>query len=44
MKVFVASMLIGLTLFIVSCGASRGGHCDAYGSIEQAPAGDLAQK
>lgn len=32
----------GLSIAISSCGSSRGGHCDAYGSIEVAPADNLA--
>lgn len=32
----------GLSLAISSCGSSRGGHCDAYGSVNVVPADDLA--
>jgi hypothetical protein len=44
MRKFLALMLVGLGLVVVasSCGSSRGGHCDAYGSVEVAPADDLA--
>lgn len=44
MRKFLALMLvaIGVMAFSVSCGSSRGGHCDAYGSLEVTPVNDLA--
>lgn len=43
MKRILALMLVGLGLVAVSsCGSSRGGHCDAYGSVEITPADDVA--
>ena len=44
MKKFLALTLIGLMLSVVltSCGSSKGGHCDAYGSIDQVENTDLA--
>lgn len=44
MRKFLALMLvaIGVMAFSSSCGSSRGGHCDAYGSLEVTPADDLA--
>lgn len=44
MKKFLALMLVsfGLVAIVSSCGSSRGGHCDAYGSVEIAPADDVA--
>lgn len=33
-----------LTLLVVSCSTSTAGHCDAYGSVNQAPQSDLASK
>lgn len=44
MRKILALMLVslGLVTIISSCGSSRGGHCDAYGSVEIAPAADLA--
>lgn len=44
MRKFLALMLVGLGLVAVvsSCGSSRGGHCDAYGSVEVTPADDVA--
>lgn len=44
MRKFLALMLVGLGLVAVasSCGSSRGGHCDAYGSVEITPANDVA--
>jgi hypothetical protein len=44
MRKFLALMLIsvGMVAVVSSCGSSRGGHCDAYGSLEITPADDLA--
>ena len=43
-KIFTL-MLVGFSLVatLSACGSSKGGHCDAYGSIEVAPADDLAK-
>lgn len=35
---------LGLTIVIASCGSSKGGHCDAYGSVDQIENTDLASK
>lgn len=37
-------MGFGLTVVLAACGSSQGGHCDAYGSIDQVESTDLAQK
>lgn len=37
-------MGVVLSLVIASCGSSKGGHCDAYGSVNQAENTDLASK
>jgi len=37
-------MLVGIALFVASCGTTRGGHCDAYGNVQSTPTEDLAQK
>ncbi len=44
MKKFLTLALVGLVLSVVfaSCGSSQGGHCDAYGSIDQVENNDLA--
>lgn len=44
MRKILALMFVsfGLVSIVSSCGSSRGGHCDAYGSVEIAPADDLA--
>lgn len=44
MKKFLALTLMGLMLTVVlaSCGSSKGGHCDAYGSVDQVESTDLA--
>ncbi len=44
MKKFLTFALLGLVLSVVfaSCGSSQGGHCDAYGSIDQVENEDLA--
>ncbi|MCO5260925.1 MAG: hypothetical protein M9916_12345 [Crocinitomicaceae bacterium] len=46
MKKFLFLMLacFGLAIAISSCGSSRGGHCDAYGSVQTTPANDLASR
>jgi len=44
MKFIVISVFVGLTLFIASCGTTRGAHCDAYGSIDSTHVDDLARK
>lgn len=44
MKKFLTLALVGLVLSVVfaSCGSSQGGHCDAYGAIDQMENNDLA--
>jgi len=44
MKKFLTLTLMGLMLSVVlaSCGSSKGGHCDAYGSVDQVENSDLA--
>ncbi len=44
MKKVLALTLMGLVLTVVlaACGSSKGGHCDAYGSVEQVENSDLA--
>ena len=44
MKKFLTLTLMGLMLAVVlaSCGSSKGGHCDAYGSVDQVENTDLA--
>jgi len=46
MKRILTLTIIGLVFSAVlaSCGSSKGGHCDAYGSIEQVESTDLASK
>ena len=36
MKKFLALTLMGLmlTAVLAACGSSKGGHCDAYGSVD----------
>lgn len=29
---------LGLTVVLAACGSSQGGHCDAYGSMDQVEA------
>lgn len=45
MKKFLALALLvcGLAATASSCGSSRGGHCDAYGSVEFTTTEDLAK-
>jgi hypothetical protein len=44
MKKFLALTLMGLmlTAVLAACGSSKGGHCDAYGSIDQVENSDMA--
>jgi len=46
MKKVVTLMLIGMvfTLILSACGSSKGGTCDAYGSVDQNENTDLASK
>ena len=46
MRKFLALTFMGLVLTVVlaSCGSSQGGHCDAYGSLDQEVSSDLAAK
>ena len=45
MKKFLALTLMGLMLSVVlvSCGSSKGGHCDAYGNVDQVESTDLTK-
>lgn len=44
MKKVLAVVFVGmaLTAVLAACGSSKGGHCDAYGSIDQVENADLA--
>lgn len=46
MRKVLALAVIGMlfSLVIASCGSSKGGNCDAYGSVEQTENSDLASK
>jgi hypothetical protein len=46
MKKFLTLALVGmvLSLAFTACKSSKGGHCDAYGSIDQTAKTDLASK
>jgi hypothetical protein len=46
MKRFFAFAAIAAIVAVAatSCGSSKGGHCDAYGSVEQTSNNDLASK
>lgn len=46
MKKILTLTLVGmfLSLVISACGSSKGGHCDAYGSVNQVESSDLASK
>lgn len=46
MKKFLTLTIIGVVLSFVfaACGSSKGGHCDAYGSVNQIENNDLASK
>ena len=46
MKKFLTLALVGmlLSLAFAACKSSKGGHCDAYGSVNQVEKSDLAAK
>jgi hypothetical protein len=46
MKNFSTLTIVGMIVILVmaSCKASSGGHCDAYGKLEQINRSDLAGK
>lgn len=46
MKKILTLTLVGmfLSLVISACGSSKGGHCDAYGRVNQVESSDLASK
>lgn len=46
MKKALAFAFLGLALtaVVAACGSSRGGHCDAYGSVDQVENTDLASR
>jgi len=46
MKKLLTLTLVGMTVVLVmaSCKSSSGGHCDAYGSVNQVTKSDLAAK
>ena len=43
-RFFAFAALVTLTVIVASCGSSKGGHCDAYGSVDQTENADLASK
>ncbi len=46
MKKLLTLVLVGMVLSMAftACKSSKGGHCDAYGSIDQLENNDLASK
>jgi hypothetical protein len=46
MKKFLTLVLVGmvLSLAFTACKSSKGGHCDAYGSVDKVEQSDLASK
>ena len=46
MKKVLTLTIIGvvLTFVFAACGSSKGGHCDAYGKVDQTENTDLASK
>jgi len=46
MKKLLIITLVGMfvTLGMTACKSSKGGHCDAYGSVNQVENSDLASK
>lgn len=46
MKKLLTLTLVGmlLSLVVAACGSSQGGHCDAYGSVDNVSNSDLAAK
>ncbi len=46
MKKILTLTLVGLVTSLVfsACGSSKGGHCDAYGKLDQVEKKDVASK
>lgn len=42
--VILTAMALVLTAGLMACGGSKGGHCDAYGSVDNVENSDLASK
>lgn len=43
-RFFAFAALVAALAVVASCGSSKGGHCDAYTSVEQTQNADLASK
>ena len=44
-KILTLTILsVVFSLALASCGSSKGGHCDAYSSVQQVENADLASK
>ncbi len=44
-KIFALTAIAAfVAVLATSCGSSKGGHCDAYGNVEQVEQSDLASK
>lgn len=43
-KVLTLALVVMSLVVLASCGSSQGGHCDAYGSIDNVNSSDLASK
>ena len=46
MRKVITLAMIGMffTLMLAACGSSKGGNCDAYGSVDTVESSDLASK
>jgi hypothetical protein len=43
-RFFALAAVAALLTVVASCGSSKGGHCEAYGSVDQTENSDLASK
>ncbi len=43
-RFFAFAAAVALVAVVASCGSSKGGHCEAYGSVDQTENSDLASK
>ena len=43
-RFFAFAAIVAALAVVASCGSSKGGHCDAYTSVDQTQNADLASK
>lgn len=43
-RFFALAAVVAVLAVVASCGSSKGGHCDAYSSVDQTENSDLASR